>query len=95
MKKAYSVIQNKNKFSKDDYFKAVMDLRYTYKYSFKDLKKADEVLSYLDSDSEKPNKKPSKIHKDSDSDKELRDLQASFNRRVTRKHQQKLTNIFV
>ena len=49
MKKAYSVIQNKNKYSNDDLFKAVMDLRYTYLYSFKNLKKADEVLSYLDS----------------------------------------------
>ncbi len=56
MKKAYSVIQNKNKYSTDDYFKAVMDLRYTYKYSFKDLKKADEVLSYLDAVPELKNK---------------------------------------
>ena len=48
MRKAFTVIHNKNKYSNDDIFKAVMDLRYTYKYSFKDLKKADEVLSHLD-----------------------------------------------
>ena len=49
MKKALSILHNKKKYSNDDIFKAVMDLRYTYKYSFKDTKKADEVLSHLDS----------------------------------------------
>ena len=49
MKKALTVLHNKNKYSNEDIFKAVMDLRYTYKYSFKDMKKADEVLSHLDS----------------------------------------------
>ncbi len=49
MRKAHSVIQNRKKYSDEEFFKAVMDLRYTYKYSFKDMNKADEVLSLLDS----------------------------------------------
>ena len=49
MKNANAILQNKKKFSKDAIFKAVMDLRYTYKYSIKDIQKADEVLSHLDS----------------------------------------------
>ena len=49
MKKALGILQNKKKYSNDDIFKAVMDLRYTYKYSYKDMQKADEVLSHLDS----------------------------------------------
>ncbi len=49
MKNALAIIQNKSKFSNNAIFKAVMDLRYTYKYSFKDMDKADEVLKNLDS----------------------------------------------
>lgn len=49
MKNAMAVLQNKKKFSNNAIFKAVMDLRYTYKYSIKDMNKADEVLAHLDS----------------------------------------------
>ncbi len=49
MKNAMAVLQNKKKYSNDAIFKAAMDLRYTYKYSFKDMKRADEVLAHLDS----------------------------------------------
>lgn len=51
-KNALNVIENKKKHSKNDYFKAVMDLRYLYKFAYKEDNKADEVLSYLDSDPE-------------------------------------------
>ncbi len=50
LKNAFTVIHNRKKYSNDALFKAVMDVRYTYKYTYKDMKKADEVLSYLDSD---------------------------------------------
>ena len=48
MKKALTVLRNKNKYSNDDIYKAVMDMRYIYKYSFKDIQKADEMLAHLD-----------------------------------------------
>lgn len=50
MRNAFRVIKNKNKYSKEDLYRAVMDLRYTYIYSFKDLDKADSVLSNLDAE---------------------------------------------
>lgn len=49
MKSAQQVIINKSKYTNNALFKAVMDLRYIYLYSFKDLKRADEVLAHLDS----------------------------------------------
>ncbi len=49
IKNSYQVLKNKSKYSNDQIFRSVMDLRYIYKYIFKDSKKSDEILSELDS----------------------------------------------
>lgn len=47
IKKGYSVLHGKKNATLEEKYKAVMDLRYVYKYCFKDDEKAEEVLSYL------------------------------------------------
>lgn len=56
MRKAQEVLFNKQKHSSGEIFKAVMDLRYIYLYSFKDLDKADNVLKQLENIPELQNK---------------------------------------
>lgn len=56
MKKAREILSNKSIHSNNEIFRAVMDLRYVYLYGFKDITRADEVLSHLESIPELNNK---------------------------------------
>ncbi len=56
MKKAREILSNKSIHSNNEIFNAAMDLRYIYLYGFKDLDKANDVLSYLENIPELKNK---------------------------------------